>query len=456
MEKFIYRGKEIKRVGIFGAGKSNLGVVRYLRAHYPELKFTLRCDSARVPHEVLGAADFDRIYLAAHSTDALCEDMLFLSPTVRRDRITPRADTVITSDAEFFFDKVSYPVFSVTGSDGKSTTTTLASLMLASDGARVPAIGNIGVPMTPQLDVKANRYAVAELSSFQLMSLKPHSRRALITNVSPNHLDFHASYEEYVRAKLNILADCEERVFNFDCGISRSVLQALPAYALYSMERGEEELRSLVSAEAYVTLSDGFVTVNGAKIFDTGLLKCKNRHTVCNFLAATALTHGYARAEGIRRVASEFSGLAHRCELVGIFSGVRYVNSSIDSTPRRTVTTLSSFDGRLIIILGGKSKGLDYRELYPALTEHAKHVILTGACRREIADALTAAGYRGEFPITERPDFREAVLTAISLAKTGDTVILSPASTSFDAFSDFEERGRVFTETIRNHYYKRT
>ena len=183
-------------------------------------------------------------------------------------------------------------------------------------------------------------------------------------------------------------------------------------------------------------------------------MRCKTAHTRKNLMAAIALTDGYTSSDWIYRVGTQFAGLSHRCELVGEFMGIKYFNSSIDSTPKRTVTTLSSFEEKPIIILGGKGKGLSYAELLPAIENHASAVVITGANGDEIEEALAPS--KGKIPIYRKAFFNEAVLTAIEIAKRGDSVLLSPASTSFDAFRDFVERGNKFKEIIKNYYYKGT
>jgi UDP-N-acetylmuramoylalanine--D-glutamate ligase len=175
-------------------------------------------------------------------------------------------------------------------------------------------------------------------------------------------------------------------------------------------------------------------------------MQVKNRHNIANAVCAAALTHGYAERERILRVASEFRGLRHRCESVGNFGGVCYINSSIDSTPKRTATTLYSLSGEWIVILGGRNKGLDYRELIEPLRARARLAVLTGECGREIEKILREADIKCVY----EPDFRVAVELAASLARPRESVILSPASTSFDSFSSFEERGNYFKEIIRN------
>ncbi|MBO5945494.1 MAG: UDP-N-acetylmuramoyl-L-alanine--D-glutamate ligase [Clostridia bacterium] len=452
----IYRGRKINTVGLFGLGKSNLGVLRYLSKHYPTLHITLRADGATLPRGI-HPSRFDRMRIGRDAYTSVEEDLLFLSPTVRQDSLIGAERERLTSDAEFYFDNTDQLVFAITGSDGKSTTTTLAALMLSRGKERVSAIGNIGVAMTPKLDSRM-RYAVAELSSFQLMSIKPRTQRALITNISENHLDFHRNMQEYVAAKTNILENASERVLNYNSPLARIQYEGYPIYGVYSLTESEDVLRQSVKAELYVTLADGVIIANGEPILDVKMLKTASRHNIENFMAAIALTYVYTDKEQIRRVGSAFSGIAHRCEYIGTFSGVKYINSSIDSTPTRTSTTLTSLSERVIVILGGKNKGLDYRALLPALRSSAKHVIITGAAKDDIAAALLTDDAFGPLgiPFEIHGEFCDAVLAAIRAARDGDTVILSPASTSFDAHKSFEDRGEKFKQIIRNYYYKGT
>ena len=452
MERFIFHERDVVSVGLFGLGRSNLGVMSYLSERYPHLSFTLRQDrplSLKGPHL---SGRFGKIFIGKNSLDDIREDILFLSPTVKRDRLS-RCGAILTSDAEFFFDGVKYPIFAVTGSDGKSTTVTLTSLLLSDGGRRAPAIGNIGVAMTPMLGVK-NDFAAAELSSFQLMSFSPRVKRAYVTNITPNHLDFHSSFEEYAFAKARIYENAEEIIVNLDDSVSLSLLPRDRLYAAVSDSLPFCEAVKRVKAEIYITVEDGYILKNGSVLFDTRKMRCRNRHTVENLAAAIAITDGYTSCERINAVGREFSGLPHRCELIGEFCGVKYFNSSIDSTPQRTATTLDSLGGGLIVILGGKGKGLSYEPLLSPLKAHARAVVLTGANGCEIADTIKRDRSLSDLKIYMKDSFYDAVMAAIGAASPGDTVILSPASTSFDAFRDFAERGNKFKEIVTNYYYK--
>jgi len=356
---------------------------------------------------------------------------------------------MLSSDAEFFFDGYEGESFAVSGSDGKSTTTTLASLLLSGEGERVPAIGNIGAAMTPWLDRGASRVAI-ELSSFQLMSACPITTRALITNISPNHLDWHRSFGEYISAKENLLRYATERVFNLDCELSRGIMAHYPADVVFSVRLDEDKIRTEAGSRTAVYLKDGGIFKDGEHLINVCEVANRTAHGINNLVAAIALTHGYVTRERIREVAGAFHGLLHRCEEVGVFDGIRYLNSSIDSTPKRTITTLSSLDGKPIVIIGGRSKGLDYAQLIPHLKSRASLAVLTGETGREVAGLLKDS----DLPYRYEPRFDDAVEYAIRHASCGDTVLLSPASTSFDSFSCFEERGNRFKEIIRKFYYK--
>ncbi len=446
MREFIYRGRRIKRVGFFGIGRSTLGVKEYLDGAYDGLEYTLRSDREVTEGERCG---FGRVLCGEAAYGEPYEDVVFVSPAVRRDRDgflkMEGCGVILSSDAELFSELARMPIFAVSGSDGKSTTVTLGSKFLDA-----PAIGNIGVAMSPLLLRGDVRYAVAELSSFQLNWQTPRTRRAVITNISPNHLDWHRSYGEYISAKENLLLNAEERVFNLDCEVSRKLIERYSAYAVYSTEKSAKEMQKAVKAEVYVGLNGEYIEANGVKILHTGAMQVKSRHNIANAVCAVALTYGYADRERILRVLGEFRGLRHRCESVGCYGGVSYINSSIDSTPKRTATTLTSLPGRCVVILGGRNKGLDYREMVGAIRQRVRVAIATGESGEAIRRVLSDEGIECVY----EPDFRTAVELAARVAIPGESVILSPASTSFDSFKSFEERGEYFEKIIRKLHNK--
>ncbi len=452
MANFVYRKKTIRRAGFLGLGKSNLAVLEYISRHFPDVEFTVRCEKITEPP----VCNVKSLYFGSNMLNDIFEDVLFISPSARRDReeISKAKDAgvILSSDAEFFFDNTSSDIFSVTGSDGKSTTTYLASLLISSgEGCCLP-IGNIGVAMTSVLDNPKNFTYAAELSSFQLMYMKPSCRRCVITNISKNHLNWHKSFEEYIGAKRNILENSHERIINYDCKTTRNLGHEFPLFAVFSNKYDEIHLRSEIKAEHYITRNKNFILADGYKILDTNDIKANGEHNILNFMAASALSLGICKTDAISNAAKSFSGLPHRCEYVGRYRGVDYYDSSIDSSPKRSAATLSSINRRVIIILGGRSKGLDFSSLIPSLEKKAKHIVLTGECAEEIENAILKRREfkKIELKYTIKRRFADAAAYAVSIAEVGDAVLLSPAATSYDEFSDFEARGETFKRIIKD------
>lgn len=448
---FFCNEKPIKTVGFFGLGKSNLGVMSYLKGLDEGLKFILRSEK----DADFSPSDFERVYLKENALSDIREDILFLSPSVRRDRAelthAKSRGVILFSDAELFFSGARSDIYAVTGSDGKSTTTYLTSRLLSRAYQRVYAIGNIGEAMSPHLDDGKDVGHVIELSSFQLSCMKPKTKRAVITNITENHLNWHKSFREYIDAKKNILYGADERIINFDCPITREISKSFDIFAVFSKELCERDLRSRVSAKLYITLSDGIIHASGEPMLDTRKIRARGEHNILNFMSAIAMSYGVADKKDISALAEDFTGLGHRCELIHEAEGVRYYDSSIDSSPNRCVKTLSAFRERVILILGGKSKGLDFSELLPALKEKAKKIVLTGECLGEILEALERDPEFSSLgiPVYKLPDFTLAVECAKKIAERGDSVLLSPSATSYDSFHNFEERGDRFAKIIK-------
>ena len=447
---FTYNGKTIKRVGFLGYGKSNAGIHDYLRRHFGGLRFILRSDFELDTF----VGDFHEIHVGKAAYEKIYEDILFLSPSVRRDKaalmLAEARGVTLSSDAEFFLTRTSSDVFAVTGSDGKSTTTTLASMMLADSYFAAIPCGNIGEAMTPHLDDAENFAYAAELSSFQLTYMKPTVRRAVITNVTKNHLNWHSSFDEYVSAKRNVFENAKDRIINFDCEVSRNFAKDFPIFAVFSSRTSEAALKKALKAEIYVTEKDGYITVCGERMLALRDIRVSGEYNVLNFMAAIALSYGFADKERILNTATDFGGLRHRREFIREHLGVKYYNSSIDSSPKRTSATLSSFaQGSLTVILGGRSKGLDFAELIPSLRRYAKAIVLMGECSDEIErELLTDDVFGKDIAYVKKRCLRDATEYAASIAKDGDTVILSPAATSYDEFKNFEERGDAFRDII--------
>ncbi len=356
----------------------------------------------------------------------------------------------VTSEMEIFFDLCPATIFAVTGSDGKTTTTTLIAEMLKAEGKTVHIGGNIGRPLMPEIEnIKPEDFVVAELSSFQLISMRKSPDVAVVTNVAPNHLDVHKDMDEYVEAKKNIILHqnaFSRSVLNRDNEITRSFRKDVRGQSLgFSMNR---QLN------------------NGAWLSDDGMLHMAYRgmdvpllhrdeikiicdHNVENYLAAITAVWGYVGVESICKVAREFGGVEHRIELVRELNGVRYYNDSIASSPSRTIAGLKAFKQKVILIAGGYDKQIPFEPLAPYICEKVKKLYLCGATADKIEQVVRDyEGYNGCPEIVRVENIEQAVIDANKTADYGDIVTLSPACASFDCFPNFAARGNHFKDVV--------
>ncbi len=435
----IERIRRGARVGFFGLGKSNLSLLSCLPLE--KCRITLRSDREISRADIPKHGRIARIFDGRDAYAQIDEEIIFFSPSVRRDRPelaeALARGVIFTSDAELFFESNEKPLFAVSGSDGKSTTATLAHLLLGSS----LLIGNIGVPMTEALFC-SSQYYVAELSSFMLAYARVPAERACITNITPNHLDWHASFGEYKETKLSLLKNARECVINADDEICAEFARENEVFAVVSDRQTFEELEG--SAEVVLTRSEYGIERNGELILPYSDIKCREEHNIKNLMTAIALTDGYADKARIAEVARSFSGLAHRCERFLVKNGVEYINSSIDSSPARTAQTLKSLGKRVILLLGGRSKGVSYAALVPAVKKYAEYALIFGENREEIYEAI-----KGSAKCELYDGLKSATMRALELSGCAEAVLLSPASTSFDAFRDFGERGDYFKKIVK-------
>ena len=361
---------------------------------------------------------------------------------------------VVTSEMELFFDLCPCKIIAVTGSDGKTTTTTVISEMLKAEGKNVHLGGNIGKPLLPEIEtIESSDYAVVELSSFQLISMRNSPDIAVVTNLAPNHLDIHKDMQEYIDSKRNIVLHqnaFSRSVLNLDNDISNSFSSGVRG-TLYKFSR-----RQSVENGAYMKDNGDIVfTKNGAEtyIMNKDDIMIPGLHNVENYLAAICAVWDIVSVPSIVKVAKEFGGVAHRNEFVRELDGVKYYNDSIASSPTRTALgTLSLYDEKIIVILGGYDKHLDYTELGELITKKVKTAIIMGATGPKIKAAiLSAKGYSENNPvIIEVENMEQAVNAARNAAQKGDIVSMSPASASFDLYKNFEERGEHFKNIVNS------
>ena len=429
------------RIGFFGLGISNTALLCHLPLN--KCSVTVRSDSTICPSEIPEWINVERILVGENACLDIDEDILFFSPSVRRDRAefseARRRGVLFSSDAELFFEENRKPIYAVTGSDGKSTTATLINLLLRTGGHKSVAVGNIGDPMICHLESDADCF-VAELSSFMLEYCCPASRAACITNLTPNHLDWHGSLEAYKKTKLSIASGAERLI------ISDDTLEIKGAYGIISTRLDYQSLKEMYDARLYITASDGYILRNCERVISLKDIAISGEHNIKNLMMAIAMTDGTVGPEAISRVARSFKGLPHRCQTVLCKDGVNYIDSSIDSTPARTSQTLKSLNRPVVIILGGRGKGLDYRDLIPAVKEYVSRAIVIGDNANEIRDAI-----KGYTDIHLASSLEEATKLGIEYARNVGVLLLSPASTSYGMFKSYAERGEKFKEILQNN-----
>ena len=356
----------------------------------------------------------------------------------------------VTSEMEVFFDLCPATIFAVTGSDGKTTTTTLIAKMLEAEGKRVFVGGNIGTPLLPEIEnITADDFVVAELSSFQLISMRKSPDVAVVTNVAPNHLDVHKDMDEYVEAKKNILLHqnaFSRTVLNRDNDITEDFRKDVRGQSLgFSMSR---RLNNGAWLDDNGILHMAYRGMD-VPVIDRKEIKILGDHNVENYLTAIAAVWGYVGVDNIKKVAQEFGGVEHRIEFVREVNGVKYYNDSIASSPTRTIAGLKAFDQKVILIAGGYDKHIPFEPMMPYVTEKVKTLYLCGDTADKIEKVLREyPEYNGLPAIIRVNDIAEAVANAHKTAESGDIVTLSPACASFDKYPNFVVRGNHFKQLV--------
>lgn len=446
-----------KRIDVIGFGVSNSQLVFKLVENGALVKLhDKRTEDKFTPEQLsaLKAAEVG-LSLGAGYLDDLDGDIIFRTPglpfTNPKLVEARKKGKIVTSELEVFLELCPCPTYGVTGSDGKTTTSSILAAIFRQAGKTVHLGGNIGKPLLPILDkVKPDDVCVIELSSFQLLSMRNSPDVAVVTNISPNHLDVHRDMAEYVEAKRNILL--HQNAF------SRAVLSADNKGSLEFSDcvRGRLSLFSRkkpVSDGAWMD-EDGKIyhSIGGRASFlmDQSEIKLPGLHNVENVLAAVSAVWGEATPKEICDAVREFSGVEHRIEFVREHNGIMWYNDSIATSPTRMVAGLMSFEEKLIVIAGGYDKNIPFEPLAKPVVERVKVLILTGPTADKIEAAVRAAdGFENSMMrIFRAENLEAAVLKASEVAAFGDTVILSPACASFDAYANFEERGRCFKQLV--------
>ena len=449
-----------KKVAVLGIGISNTPLIRYLGNLGVKVKAFDRADEAALKPAIEALAGLDVEYSLGE--DYLKElkgfDVIFKTPKVRFDipellrEVEAGAD--VTSEMEVFCKLCPAKILAVTGSDGKTTTTTLIYEILSRHGYKCWLGGNIGTPLLNRIDeIDATDMVILELSSFQLHTMRNRIHTAIVTNISPNHLDVHNSMQEYIDAKKNIFLYQNENdmlIVNFDNPETRAFAGEAAGKVVFFSRKSDLQEGLVLSDEKLVYRSGG----NELEIVKADEILLPGVHNIENYLAAAAATINFVIPQDIKYVASTFRGVENRNEYVRDLNGISFYNDSIGSSPSRTIASINSFKGRVILIAGGYDKHIPYDVMGETLASKVKCLVLLGQTAGLIEKALRVetarTGAGKDIPIINCETLEEAVKKAYEKSAADDIIILSPASASFDMFKNFEERGLAFKKIVNS------
>jgi UDP-N-acetylmuramoylalanine--D-glutamate ligase len=437
-----------KKVVVVGLGKTGLSCVRYLHAQGKQI---VVMDTRTVPpclDELTQKYPNIQCILGSLNKEILCRaDEIILSPGVALS--TPEIKAAINlqipvrGDIDLFAEAAKAPIIAITGSNGKSTVTTLLGDMAKNAGLNVGVGGNLGIPALELLDDSVGLYII-ELSSFQLETT--HSLNAesvVLLNLSEDHMDRYPSKIAYLQAKQRIFKGAKQVIVNDDEVLSSPLVNSSIKLIHFGLKSNDLDKFSILNKDSERYLAKGF-----EPLISVNELKIRGEHNISNALAALALgsSVGLAMSKMLATL-KEFKGLSHRCQFVRSIAGVEYVNDSKGTNPGSVVTALRSLGkeitGKVILIAGGDSKGADLSPLYEPIKEFVKALVLIGVDAKkfeQLFDGITS--------VCREETLEEAVVKASSIAETGDLVLLSPACASFDMFKNYEHRGDIFTEEV--------
>ena len=443
-----------RTVAVIGIGVSNTPLLRLLLREGIAVTACDRSDRAKLGAlaeelEAAGAV----LRLGDGYLQNLSQDVIFRTPGLRPDvpelEAARARGSVITSEMEVFFQVCPCPIIAVTGSDGKTTTTTIIAELLRAAGHTVHVGGNIGHPLLCDAEkMQPEDFAVVELSSFQLLDMKRSPHIAVMANLAPNHLDVHKDMDEYIAAKENIYLHQREgdiAIFNEDNDITRKLSKKAAAWTRLFSRREEVTDGAFLRGDTIVLRHDGCEEA----VMQRSDIRLPGMHNVENYLAAVTALDGLVPYEVMRETARTFAGVEHRIEPVRTIRGVQWYNDSIASSPTRTIAGLNAFNEKVILLAGGYDKHIPFAPLAPEVVKHVKLLILCGATADAIEKAVRECpDYHGSPEIVRCESLEDCVKTAYKRAVRGDIVTLSPACAAFDQFANFMERGKAFKKLV--------
>lgn len=452
-----------KKVAVIGIGISNIPAIEYLvslganvTAHDKKEVLDKECD-------VLKNLNI-KFVLGEHYLDNLTEyDYILRSPGIKpflpEIEAAKNSGVIITSEIELLVELSPCKIIGITGSDGKTTTTTLVSKFLEKAGYKVWLGGNIGIPLFSKIDeINQDDIVVIELSSFQLMTMKDSANISIITNISPNHLDYHRDFDEYIDSKANIFAYQKQGdivVLNCDNPYTSRYLKYLEDNKIMSDKRYFSVIEPVKQG---VFLKNGYIvsSIDSKEevIAEISQVKLVGIHNLANICAASSAVIHLTGTEVIKEVITTFAGVEHRMELVRENRNVKWYNDSIGSSPARTIAGLSAFNQKVILIAGGYDKNIPYDDLGKYIIDKVKVLLLIGKTAPKIEKSVLDEAAKNNLNMNEickivnLANLEECVRYANNIAKDGDVVVLSPASASFDMYKNFEARGDHFKKLV--------
>lgn len=460
LEKF---NKDVhnKRIAIIGLGTSNIPLIDYFYDLGAFISVFDNREKDNIDAEIIDKLENYHIrgYFGKDNLkDLIGFDYIFRSPSCMPNTPELEADVrrgaIITSEIEKVLELSPSTIIGVTGSDGKTTTTTLIYNILKSAGYRCFLGGNIGMPLFTQIkDMRPEDYVVLELSSFQLMNMKVSPKISVITNISPNHLNVHKDYQEYIDSKKNIYLHQDEDgilIINKDNDITKEFYKdAKGKVRFFSHKEVLDNGVIFDESDRVIKLCEDGIRKHLIKQKD---MKLKGEHNCENACSAIAATLGLVKEDVIINTIQNFGGVEHRLEFVRELDGVKWYNDSIGTSPTRTIAGLNSYNEKIVLIAGGYDKHLDYEPIAKPIVDNVSKLILMGATadkiEKVVKDELAREGKN--MPIYRCASLQEVVNKAREVATIGEVVLFSPASASFDLFKNFEDRGNQFKNIVKS------
>lgn len=447
-----------KRVAVLGIGVSNIPLIDYLYKHNSCVTLFDKKEEEKIDKSVINKIkDYGMsLSLGENYLEKLNGfDIIFRSPSMRPD--TPEIvkelerGAILTSEIELVIEMCPGTVIGVTGSDGKTTTTSLIYEILKENNKKCYLGGNIGIPLFTKIEeMEKDSYVVLELSSFQLMTMKVSPKISVITNITPNHLDIHKSYDEYIEAKANIFKYQDETgllVVNYDNEITRNLAKKANGKVIYFSSKEKIENGIIVDDKIIKKSEDGL----RRHILNTKNMILRGMHNFENACASIGATSTIVDIEEQAKAIKDFRGVEHRLEFIRKIDGIKWYNDSIGSSPTRTIAGLNSFDEKIVLIAGGYDKHLDYTPIAKPIVDNVSSLILIGQTADKIENAVRdeLKAQRKTMNIYRVNTLEETAKVARDVAKLGEIVLFSPASASFDMFKDFMERGNKFKKIVQ-------